>query len=242
MSYVLMVDDDEGTLTMYRQVLASAPFETVFCSDPNQAFALFKTAAKSGREFDLIITDLMFRGSGKTGVTLIKELRDAGYRNKVVVLTGYDDDDSMAFNLLDVCQVWRKPEGAMNLQKKIEAIVKPKPNPVPVVDGISWTMRAPKEVYMLVVLLCLSISLHAFNMWRSTYTVGMIQDVHQYIVKGAPTGGFAFEAVVPTKAGALPPPLQSGEQDIVFRVPKSEAAKVRELGKERGVRLRVTVQ
>ncbi len=71
---ILLVDDDEVLLGVYRLLLEVAGFAVITSDGANQGFEMLAEASRLGRPFDLLITD--FDMPENRGNVLIKAVRD----------------------------------------------------------------------------------------------------------------------------------------------------------------------
>ncbi len=80
---ILVVDDDEDILIVVRSYLDTLGFEVTTTTDADDVLRIV-----GQREFDLVLCDI---GMPKhNGLDLCCRMRDAGYRGKLVVMTGWD--------------------------------------------------------------------------------------------------------------------------------------------------------
>lgn len=89
---VLVVDDEEGMRSFLVRLLTSRCGLVETAASAEAAQALFNRI-----HFDLIILDITL--PGKTGVTWLGELRDAGYQGEVILITAFADIET-AINAL----------------------------------------------------------------------------------------------------------------------------------------------
>ena len=89
---VLVVDDEEGMRSFLGRLLASRCGLVETAASAEAAQALFNRI-----HFDLIVLDITL--PGKTGVTWLGELRDAGYQGEVILITAFADIET-AINAL----------------------------------------------------------------------------------------------------------------------------------------------
>ena len=89
---VLVVDDEEGMRSFLCRLLASRCGLVEAAASAEAAQALFNRI-----HFDLIVLDITL--PGKTGVTWLGELRDAGYQGEVILITAFADIET-AINAL----------------------------------------------------------------------------------------------------------------------------------------------
>ena len=84
---VLVVDDDEANALFIRDLAADWGYEAAVAHNAEQALAL-----ASGREFDLVVTDL--RMPGADGFQLIRELRERQPLLAIVAITAFGSTES----------------------------------------------------------------------------------------------------------------------------------------------------
>lgn len=251
---VLLIDDDEGLVSMYKTMLHGEPLEFYGFSKSREAIHFYRHECEHGRPFDLVICDVIL--DEMTGMSFVKSLLDTGCNAKIVFLTGYDDKDlALASSLLGVGDIWRKPEDGMNIRDKIKDALKmpdsvrsDRREKVGPDQPVSWKVKSPIILYVMTALMIVSVSLQSFLLYRSVYTVGMMRNLNDYVLiasspDGKKTGFINFSGYIPAKPSAFPPALKkSGEQDVVFRVPATEADKVRVLAKQRNRTYKITIQ
>jgi len=80
---IVVIDDDESIRKTFFLLLVSR-YNVYLARDAAEALAEFKKA-----DIDLIIAD--FRLPGKNGLDLIRDLREAGYEGKAVLISAYLD-------------------------------------------------------------------------------------------------------------------------------------------------------
>ncbi|HYD86855.1 MAG TPA: ATP-binding protein [Vitreimonas sp.] len=85
---VLIVDDDAMVREALKLHLSSAGFQTTTAADGPEAIALIE----AGLEFDLLFTDMVMP-RGMTGLALAEKLRERRPEIRVIVSTGYVEDD-----------------------------------------------------------------------------------------------------------------------------------------------------
>lgn len=92
---VLVMDDQEPVLHIYRQMIPLTGHTVVEAKDGDDAIALFRQAIEAKRPYVMTILDLTIRG-GKGGAAVLSEIRRLQPDAIVVVASGYSDDPRMA--------------------------------------------------------------------------------------------------------------------------------------------------
>ncbi len=82
MSKILIVDDEESIRFTFESFLSDEGHEVDTARDYNHALEIL-----SAKEFDLIFMDIVL--GGKTGIDLLKEIKNSGVRSTVVMITGF---------------------------------------------------------------------------------------------------------------------------------------------------------
>ena len=80
-AHLLLVDDDPNTLASLSRAFRLAGHEATVCDNANRAADLIRQAS-----FDLILSDVVM--PGKDGLALLEELRAAGVKTPVVLISG----------------------------------------------------------------------------------------------------------------------------------------------------------
>jgi len=80
---ILAVDDDADVVFIVRAYLEPLGYDVVLATDADQALD-----AASAQSFDLILCDVGM--PKRSGLDVCQSLRDAGYRGKLVLMTGWD--------------------------------------------------------------------------------------------------------------------------------------------------------
>lgn len=80
---ILVVDDDPDIIVITRAFLEPYGYEVVSVLDADQAISLAKT-----QHFDLVLCDVGM--PKRSGLDVCEMLRDAGYRGRIVVMTGWE--------------------------------------------------------------------------------------------------------------------------------------------------------
>lgn len=80
-AHFLIVDDDPGTLASLSRAFRLAGHEASVCDNAARALELIRT-----QTFDLILSDVVM--PGKTGLELLEDLKHAGVKTPVVLISG----------------------------------------------------------------------------------------------------------------------------------------------------------
>lgn len=121
---VLLVDDISETRDLLRVYLAEAPFEVVFGFDGVNGMKHYEAAKRTGRPFDLVITDVMMPES--SGLQLGEKIRATGDQTTpIVLLTAYDLDliGATRLSMVGVLDLWPKPTALLDLKERICAVL-----------------------------------------------------------------------------------------------------------------------
>jgi CheY-like chemotaxis protein len=86
MARILVADDDSDTTEMQRQLLQSLGYEVVTATSPPAALEEVRRGP-----LDLIVVDLRFPRV-EDGLKLIRDIREAGCRQPILLLSGCPDD------------------------------------------------------------------------------------------------------------------------------------------------------
>ena len=126
--HVLVVDDDQETLALFRDALEDEGYRVTTVADPR-----LEPAAVAALEPDLLILDLRF-GPERGGVDLLERLKGDPATRPVPVLVCSADHrllDELRDRLLAWdCAVLPKPFGLDELLPAVAACLAPQPHPV----------------------------------------------------------------------------------------------------------------
>lgn len=114
----MLVDDDEGSLTLMRQMVSKLGVTEIECfNNSKDALAAFKAVPES---FEMVITD--FQMPRMDGVELSRKLLLLNPKIKILLMTGGNliDDDAVANK--GMCGLLRKPFQLETLQRALFAI------------------------------------------------------------------------------------------------------------------------
>jgi CheY-like chemotaxis protein len=89
---ILVVDDESHMLDTIQFILQSSGYAALTARGAEEALERLAALKTEGRRVDLILTDLQM--PGPTGLELIQRLRDAGELAPVLVMTGYNDQET----------------------------------------------------------------------------------------------------------------------------------------------------
>jgi len=89
---ILVVDDESHMLDTIQFILQSNGYAAVTARGGKEALERLAVLRAAGRRVDLILTDLQM--PGPTGLELVQRLRDAGVQAPVLVMTGYNDQET----------------------------------------------------------------------------------------------------------------------------------------------------
>jgi DNA-binding NarL/FixJ family response regulator len=116
---VLLVEDELDTREMLGRALERAGFRCLSAGDATGAMS----RAREAGFLDAVVTDVVLGRDDRGGLRLISELRDAGVRAPVVVITAFADVEKvkMALNL-GAAYLLEKPFGAPELVDAITRV------------------------------------------------------------------------------------------------------------------------
>ncbi len=89
---ILVVDDESHMLDTIQFILQSNGYLTVTARGGSEALERLSSLRAEGRRVDLILTDIQM--PGPTGLELIELFREAGEQAPVLVMTGYNDQET----------------------------------------------------------------------------------------------------------------------------------------------------
>lgn len=85
---VLVVDDEEDSLELVKNVIKSLGFNVVAVSNGKEALKILQES----KDITVVLADLVM--SGMNGIELIKEARRLGINQKFIIITAYGEMDS----------------------------------------------------------------------------------------------------------------------------------------------------
>lgn len=86
---ILVIDDEEGIRFTFRKFLSREGHEIISASGYEEALEIL-----SGKDCDLIFADIIL--GGRTGIELLKEIKDRELQCPVIIITGYPNVESAA--------------------------------------------------------------------------------------------------------------------------------------------------
>jgi CheY-like chemotaxis protein len=89
---ILVVDDESHMLDTIQFILQSNGYATAAARSGEEALERLARLRADGRRVDLILTDIQM--PGPTGLELIERLAESGEQIPVLVMTGYDDQET----------------------------------------------------------------------------------------------------------------------------------------------------
>lgn len=115
---VLLVEDEADTREMLARALERAGYACIAARSAEDALAKVAESAS----VDVVVTDVVMGGIDRRGLTLMNELRAAGVRAPIVVITAYADVDKVKLALNQgAAHLLEKPFRASEL---VDAIVR----------------------------------------------------------------------------------------------------------------------
>jgi signal transduction histidine kinase/CheY-like chemotaxis protein len=114
---ILVIDDDPDILYVIRANLEPPGHEAAISTEPAQAIELAKAQV-----FDIVLCDLEMPKQ-QSGRDVCRALREAGYRGKLVLMTGYDIE-TLRVDPKECDMLLKKPFGAAELLQVIETLLK----------------------------------------------------------------------------------------------------------------------
>jgi DNA-binding NarL/FixJ family response regulator len=117
---VLLVEDEPDTREMLGQALDRAGFRCVVARDASDAL----DRARDAGFVDVVVTDVVLGNEDRRGLRLMTELRDAGVRAPVVVITAYADVEKVKVALNQgAAHLLEKPFRAAELVDVVERVI-----------------------------------------------------------------------------------------------------------------------
>jgi FixJ family two-component response regulator len=114
---VLLVEDERDTRELLSQAIERAGWRCVAAGDAREALA----RAKDAGFVDVTVTDVVLGDDDRAGLRLMTELRRAGVRAPVVVITAYADVEKVKIALNEgAAHLLEKPFRAAQLLEAIE--------------------------------------------------------------------------------------------------------------------------
>ena len=112
---ILVVDDEKGIRLLLSEVLTDSGFEVTEACDGQECLDQL-----AGNSFDLVITDI--RMPRLNGIEVMKWMKKAGRKEKIIVITGSPSDVSLSeADMPPVVTKLRKPFMLKNLLEMVAA-------------------------------------------------------------------------------------------------------------------------
>jgi DNA-binding NtrC family response regulator len=120
---ILLIDDQEIIRESTGRVLRRLGYEVKSAKDGEEGIKLYENAIKGERPYDVVITDLTIpRGLG--GKEAIKRFMERDPEAKVIVCSGYSDDEIMSkFKTYGFCGAVQKPYRIEELAELIHRVL-----------------------------------------------------------------------------------------------------------------------
>lgn len=116
---VLVVDDDEDTLSAYERILRNADYKVFTAKDGVSAFREIKNVSP-----DVIVMDIIMPGmDGLTAITKVKNISEENSIPIIVCTTVGSKDDEIAALNLGAAEFCRKTAGMDDLLQKIRKVL-----------------------------------------------------------------------------------------------------------------------
>jgi DNA-binding NarL/FixJ family response regulator len=116
---VLLVEDEADTREMLGRALERAGYSCIVACGAEDALVRVASAGA----VDVVVTDVVMGGSDRRGLTLMNELRGAGVRAPIIVITAYADVDKVKIALNQgAAHLLEKPFRAAELVEAIERV------------------------------------------------------------------------------------------------------------------------
>ncbi len=115
---VLIVDDEEDSLELVKNVIKSLGFNIVAVSSGQEALKILQES----KDINVVLADLVM--SGMNGIELIKAARRLGINQKFIIITAYGEMDSYieAMNL-GVVDYINKPINSEHLSLLLSKVI-----------------------------------------------------------------------------------------------------------------------
>lgn len=119
---ILVVDDEADFRFSASVALRKAGCEVIEAGDGEEALSRFQEFRRSGKGFDLLLTDL--RMPFLCGLDLLEALKDLGIDVPVIAVTGYGDDALRAqLFKRDCTEILEKPFEPADLVERVQKIL-----------------------------------------------------------------------------------------------------------------------
>ena len=128
---VLVLDDEEAICMLVTCALEPLGYEVTETQDGTVALQKYEEAMKSGRKYDLVISDLTMPGR-MSGHEAIRRLRELDPDVRAIVSSGYANDPVMSrFEEYGFCGMIAKPYEIDALGRKVAEVMAKGPAPAP---------------------------------------------------------------------------------------------------------------
>jgi DNA-binding NtrC family response regulator len=84
---ILVVDDEEGARELFNTILSDEGYEVTLAVNGSEALSRIR-----GADYDLVVTDIKM--PGMDGLQLLQEIRKAGSKVDVIMVTAYGEVES----------------------------------------------------------------------------------------------------------------------------------------------------
>jgi DNA-binding NarL/FixJ family response regulator len=139
---VLLVEDERDT----RELLTSALQRAGYACVPAASAAEALERAREAGTLDVVVTDVVLQGDDAGGLRLMIDLRGAGIRAPVVIITAYADVEKVKTALNEgAAHLLEKPFRAAELIEAIERVVTRQDVPRPFEDILGEAHLTAKE-------------------------------------------------------------------------------------------------
>jgi len=116
---ILLVDDEADVRTTTRELLKAMEYQVLEASDGEEALELYHSNRDKIR---LVISDVIMPKMG--GVELMKTIHQLDKERPVVLITGYDMEQIMDLDEVEVTHIMNKPFSILELSQLIQALLK----------------------------------------------------------------------------------------------------------------------
>lgn len=86
---ILIVEDNDDLRTFYEIFFADKSVVTYLARDPDEAMTMYADTTARGRPPKVALVDFVYKGSSKSGVSLIADLRAVDHDLVIITMTGY---------------------------------------------------------------------------------------------------------------------------------------------------------
>jgi DNA-binding NarL/FixJ family response regulator len=139
---VLLVEDERDTRELLTHALERAGYACVATARAREAL----DRARAGAAIDAVVTDVVLHGDDTGGLRLLVDLRRAGLRAPVIVITAYADVEKVKTALNEgAAHLLEKPFRAAELIEVIERVIAPQDARRPIEDVLDGAHLTAKE-------------------------------------------------------------------------------------------------